>query len=139
MTCSGNTDFNSKKGQQNKKLLSQLDNCDQDVITGNKADDGNQNVLANGSPVNREFTVNSNDCLSTMNENAVNMKALENCFNAIIEEEVSSFVKAVEKIIENEILTILSIEELNYRSGQRMRLLNGTLPALKQFRRVRIA
>ena len=49
------------KRQQNRRLLSQLDDLDQDVNIGDGASSGTQNVVVNSGPVDKEFTVNSDD------------------------------------------------------------------------------
>ena len=85
-----------KKGQPNRRLLSQLDGFDQDIVIGNAASE-------------RQKTLWSKKILMTMilplvplaitNENTVNVKILERCFNESFDSELSNFVDTKENRI----------------------------------------
>ena len=45
-----------KKWQSNRRLLSQLDDLDQDTILGNGAREGQKNTVVNGGTNDRDFT-----------------------------------------------------------------------------------
>ena len=93
-----------KKRQSNRKLLSQLDDFDQDVIIGNTASERQENVVVNEDTNDRDFTVSNSSNNTTVNESAVNVKTLERCFNERIDREKSNFVDTVEDRIQNAIL-----------------------------------
>ena len=46
-----------KKGQSNRRLLSQLDDFDQDVIIGNATSEGQEHSTVNERTNGRDFTV----------------------------------------------------------------------------------
>ena len=46
-----------KKRQSNRRLLSQLDDFDQDVIIGNAGSERQENILVNEGTNDRDFTV----------------------------------------------------------------------------------
>ena len=48
-----------KKKQTNKRLLSQLDDFDQDMIIGNAASERQENVVVNEGTSDRDFTVSN--------------------------------------------------------------------------------
>ena len=96
-----------KKRQSNRRFFSQLDDFDQDIIIGNAASDRQQNLVVNEGTVDREFTVKSTGSYLTTNENLVNAKTLERCFNEKIDREMGYIVDTVEDRIQNAILTAI--------------------------------
>ena len=70
-----------KKRQSNKRLLSQLDDFDQDIILGNAARQSQENHVVNEGTDDRDFTVGTSNKYSVTNENVMNVKTLERCFN----------------------------------------------------------
>ena len=94
-----------KKRQSNRRLLSQLDGFDQDTIIGSAASERQENIVANEGTSDRDFTVGTSNNNSTINENAMNVKTLERCFNERIDREMSNIVDTVEDRIQNAILT----------------------------------
>ena len=117
-----------KKRQTNKKLLSQLDHFDQDMIIGNAASERQENVLVNEGTNDREFTVSNSSNNTAVSESAMNVKTLERCFNERIDREMSNIVDTVEDRIQNAILTAienivapkieLAIRPINVSSGR---------------------
>ena len=117
-----------KKRQLNRKLLRQLDDFDQDIVIGNVASERRENALVNEGTNDQDFTVGtSGDNLAT-NENVVNVKTLERCFNERIDSEMNNIVDTIEDRIQNEILTAvdnivalrieLAIRSINASSGR---------------------
>ena len=96
-----------KKKQSNKRLLSQLDDFDQDVILDNAARESQENVVVNESTNDRDFNVGTYSNDIAINECTVNVKILERCFNERIDKEMSIIVDAVEDRIQNAILTTI--------------------------------
>ena len=72
---------NRKKRQSNRRLLNQLYDFDQDMIIGNAVSERQENVLINEGTNDRDFTVGISNNISVVNENALNVEALERCFN----------------------------------------------------------
>ena len=117
-----------KKRQSNKRLLSQLDDFDQDMITGNAASERQENVVVNEGTNDRDFTVSNSSNNTAVNESAMNVKTLERCFNERIDREMSNIVDTVEDRIQNAILTAienivapkieLAIRSINASSGR---------------------
>ena len=98
-----------KKRQSSKRLLSQLDDFDQDMIIGNAASESQENVVVNKGTNDREFTVSNCSNNTAVNESTVNVKILERCFNERIDREMSNIVDTVEDRIQNAILTAIEI------------------------------
>ena len=96
-----------KKRQSNKRLLSQLDDFDQDMIIGNAASERQENVVVNEGTNDRDFTVSNSSNNTAVNESAINVKILERCFNERIDREMSNIVDTVEDRIQNAILTAI--------------------------------
>ena len=96
-----------KKRQTNKRLLSQLDDFDQDMIIGNAASERQENVVVNEGTNDRDFTVSNSSNNTAVNESAMNVKTLERCFNERIDREMSNIVDTVEDRIQNAILTAI--------------------------------
>ena len=117
-----------KKRQSNKRLLSQLDDFDQDMIIGNAASGRQESVTVNGGTNDQDFTIGTSNVGSVVNENRLNMKTLERCFNERIDREMSNVVDTVEDRIQNAILTAsdnivapkieLAIRSINASSGR---------------------
>ena len=96
-----------KKRQSGRKLLSQLDGFDQDMIVGNTSGEKQKSVMVNGGTDDREFTVSISGNNTAVNESAVNVKTLERCFNERIDREKSNIVHTVEGRIQNAILAAI--------------------------------
>ena len=117
-----------KKRQSNKKLLSQLDDFDQDMIIGNAARDRQENVVVNEGTNDQAFTVGTSNVSSIVDENALNVRTLERCLNERIDTELNNIVETVEDRIQNAILTAidnivapkieLAIRSINTSSGR---------------------
>ena len=117
-----------KKRQSNKRLLSQLDDFDQDMIIGNTANERQESVEVNEGTNDRDFTVGTSNVSSLINENVLNVKTLERCFNERINREMCNIVDTVEDRIQNAILTAidnivapkieLAIRSINGSSGR---------------------
>ena len=96
-----------KKRQANGRLLSQLDDFDDDTIFGNVASERQENIVINEGNNDRDFTVGTSCNNSAVNENAMSVKTLEGCFNERIDGEMSNIVDTVEDRIQNAILTAI--------------------------------
>ena len=117
-----------KKRQSNKRLLSQLDDFEQDVFIGNTASKRQENVAVNEGTNDQEFTVGTSYDSSTVNGNAMSVRTLERCFNERIDREMNNIVDTVEDRIQNAILTAidniivpkieLAIRSVNASSGR---------------------
>ena len=94
-----------KKRQSNRRLLSQLDDFDQDIIIGNAASESQENTLVNKGTKDRDLTIDASSNKIAVNENTVIIKTLERCFNERIDREMSNIVDTVEDRIQNAILT----------------------------------
>ena len=70
-----------KKRQSNRRLLSQLDAFDQDVIIGSTVSERQENTVVNEGTNDRDFTVGTSNDNSIVNGNAMSFKTLERCFN----------------------------------------------------------
>ena len=117
-----------KKRQSNKRLLSQLDDFDHDMIIGNTASERQESVVVNENTNDQDFTVGTSNISTAMNKNAMTVKTLERCFNERIDREMNNFVDMVEDRIQSAILAAihnivapkieLSIRSLNAFSGR---------------------
>ena len=117
-----------KKRQSNKRLLSQLDDFDQDMIIGNAVSERQENAVVNEGTNDRDFTVGTSNNDSIVNGNAMSMKTFEMCFHERIDREMSNIVDTVEDRIQNTILTAieyivapkiqLAIRSINASSGR---------------------
>ena len=117
-----------KKRQPNKRLLSQLDDFEQDMIIGNATSERQESVVANDGTNDQDFTVGTSHTNSINNENALNVKTLERCFNERIDREMNNIVDTVEDRIQNAILIAidniiapkieLAIKSVNASSGR---------------------
>ena len=66
-----------KKRQSKRRLISQLDDFDRDIIIGKAAGDRLENVVVNEGKVDREFTADATCSNLTDNEKLVNVRTLE--------------------------------------------------------------
>ena len=117
-----------KKRQSNKRLLSQLDDFDQDMIIGNTVSESQENAVVNERTNDRDFTVGTSNNDSVINGSAMSMKTLERCFNERIDRELKNIVDTVEDRIQNAILTAienivapkieLAVRSINASSGR---------------------
>ena len=117
-----------KKRQSKRRLLSQLDDFDQDMIIGNAVSERQENVVVNEGTNDRNFTVGTSSNDSTVNGNAMSVKTLERYFNERIDREMSNIVDTVEDRIQNAILTAienivapkveLAVRSVNVSSGR---------------------
>ena len=117
-----------KKRQSNTRLLSQLDDFDQDMIIGNAANERRENTVVNEGTNDRNFTVGTSNDSSAVNGNVIDVKTLQRCFNERIDREMSNIVDTVEDKIQNAILTAienivapkieLAIRSINASSGR---------------------
>ena len=124
-----------KKTQSSKRLLSQLDDFDRDVIIGNTANKRQGSVEVNEGTNDQDFTVGTSNVSSIVNENALNIKTLERCFNERIDREMGNIVDTVEDRIQNAILTAidnivtpkieLAIRSINASSGRNVTSASG--------------
>ena len=96
-----------KKRQSNKRLLSQLDDFDQDMIIGNAVSERQENAVVNESTNDRDFTVSTSNNDSVVNGNAMSVKILERCFNERIDRKMNNIIGTVEDRIQNAILTAI--------------------------------
>ena len=96
-----------KKRQSNRRLLSQLDECDQDMIIGNGISERQENVMVNEGTNDRDFAIGASSNNSVVNGDAMNVKPLVRFFKQRIDREPSNFVDTVEDKIQNAILTAL--------------------------------
>ena len=117
-----------KTRQSNKRLLSQLDDFDRDMIIGNPVSGRQENTVVNEGTIDRDFTVGTSSKDSIVNGNALSVKTLERCFNERIDREMSNIVDTVEDRIQNASLTAidnivapkieLAIRPINASSGR---------------------
>ena len=97
-----------KKRQSNRRLLSQLDDFDQDIIIGNAVSSKRQeSAVANEGTNDRDFTVGTFIIDQVFNGNAMSVKTLERCFNEKIDTEMSNIIDTVEDKIQNAFLTAI--------------------------------
>ena len=117
-----------KRRQSNKRLLSQLDGFDQDIIIGNTASEKQECAIVNESRGDRNFTVGTSGNNLMTNEKMVTVKTLKTCFNETNDMEMSNIVDTVGDKIQNAFLTAidnivapkikLAIRSINASSGR---------------------
>ena len=117
-----------KKRQSNKRLLSQLDDFDQDVIIGNTTSERQEHVVVSEGTNDRDFTVGTSNVSAVVNENVLSVKTLERRFNERIDREMCNIGDTVEDRIQNAILTAidnivapkieLAVRSINASSGR---------------------
>ena len=95
------------KRQANKRLLSQLDDFDQDIVIGAAARERQENIVANESTNDQDFTAGTSSSSTAINESMVNVKTSERCFNERIDREMNNIVDTVKHRIQNAILTAM--------------------------------
>ena len=96
-----------EKKQSNRRLLSQLDDFDGDLIIGNAVSERQEIAVVKEGTNKRHFTVGTSNNDSVINGKAVSVKILERCFNEKIDTEMSNIVDTVEGRIQNSILTAI--------------------------------
>ena len=96
-----------KKRQSNRRLLSQLDDFQQEMNIGNAVSESQENTLVNEGTNDQHFTVGTSSNNSVVNGNATNVKTLERCFNETIDREMNNIVDTVEDGIPNATLTAI--------------------------------
>ena len=89
-----------KKRQSNKRLLSQLDDFDRDMIIGNAVSERQENAVVKEGTNDRDFTVGTSSNDSIVNGNGMSVKTLDRCFNERIDREMSNIVDTVEDRIQ---------------------------------------
>ena len=77
------------------------------MIIGNTANERQESVEVNEGTNDRNFTVGTSNVSSLINENVLNVKTLERCFNERIDREMCNIVDTVEDRIQNTILTAI--------------------------------
>ena len=117
-----------KKRQSNRRFLSQLDDFDQNMVIGNADSERQENIVVNEGSNNPDFTVSTSRNNIATNENTVDVKTLERCFNERIDREMNNIIDTVEDRIQNAILTAidnvvapkieLAIRSINSSSGR---------------------
>ena len=117
-----------KKRQSNRRLLNQIDDFHQDMVIGNAASERQGNVVVNEGTNDQDFTVGISSSNSVVNENAMNVKTLERCFDERIDRKMGNIVDTLEDRIHNANLTAidntvarkieLAIRSINSSSGQ---------------------
>ena len=117
-----------KKRQSNRRLLSQLDDFDQDMIIGNAVSERQEYTVVNEGTNDRDFTVGTSSNDPIVNADAMSVKTSERCFNERIDREKNNIVDTVEDRIQNAILTAidnivtpkieLAIRSINASSGR---------------------
>ena len=98
------------------------------MIFGNAASERQEIVVVNEGTNDRDFTLGISSNNSVVNENAMNVKTLERCFNETIDREMSNIVDTVEDRIQNALFTAidnivapkieLAIRSINASSGR---------------------
>ena len=96
-----------KKRQSNRRLVSQSDDFDQDIIIGNTAGERQGITIVKGGTGDRYFTVGTSGKTLKTNEKAVNVKTLERCFIERNAKEMSNIVDTVEERTQSAILTYI--------------------------------
>ena len=99
--------FTRKKRQSSKRLLSQLDDFDQDMIIGNAASERQEIVEVNKGTNDQDFTISTSSNNTAVNASTVSVKTLKRCFNERIEREMSHIIDTVENTKQNAILTVI--------------------------------
>ena len=117
-----------KKRQSKRRLLSQLDDFDQDFNIGNTASDKQENNIVNEGTGDQEFTVGISDKKVMVIDIMVNVRNFERRFNERIDRELSNIVDTVKDGIRNAILTTidcivapkieLALRSINASSGR---------------------
>ena len=96
-----------KKRQSNRRLLSQLDDFDQDIIIGNAAIERRDSTVVDETTNDRDLTVGTSSINIAISERTVNVKTLESRFKEMICREMSNIFRTVEDRMQNAILTAI--------------------------------
>ena len=96
-----------KKKQSSRRLLSQLDDFDQDMIIVNAVSERQEDTVVNEDTNDQDFAVGTSNDSSIVNGNAMSVKTLERCFNERIDREMNNIVDTVEDWKQNAILTAI--------------------------------
>ena len=96
-----------KKRQSNRRLFSQLDDFDQDMIIGSTVSERQENIVVKEGTNVQDFTVGTSSNISVVDGIVMTVKTLERCFNEKIDREMSNFVDTVEDRIQNAVLTAI--------------------------------
>ena len=96
-----------KKRQSNKRLPSQLDEFDREMINGNAVSERQEDAVVNEGTNDQDFTVGTSNNDSVVNVNAMSVNTLERCFNERIDREMYNIIDTVEDKIQNVILTAI--------------------------------
>ena len=117
-----------KKKHSNRRLLSQLDDFDQDMTIGNTASERQEKIVLIEGTNDRDFTVGTSSSNTAIIESMVTVKSSERCFNERIDREMSNIVGTVEDRIQNAFFTAIdnivapkieiAIRSINASSGR---------------------
>ena len=117
-----------KKRQANRKVLSQLDDFDHDMIIGNAASERKENIVVNEGTNDRGFTVSTSSSNIANNGHTVDVKTWKDVLMRGLTGKWFNIVDTVEDRIQNAILTAidniiapkieLAIRSLNASSGR---------------------
>ena len=94
------------KRQSNRRLLSQLDDFDQDMSIGN-ATERQENIVVSEGTNDQDFTVGTCSINIAISEKAMSVRTLERCSNERNDREKSNIVDTVEDGIQNASLTAI--------------------------------
>ena len=98
----------TRKGtMSNRRLLSQIDEFDQDNIIDNTMSGTQKNTTVNEGAADQEFTVGNADGSPAINENVVHLKILERCLNEMVDKEMGNTLDAVEHRTQQKIVLLL--------------------------------
>ena len=76
-----------KKRQSKRKLLSQINDFNQDIVNGNAATERQENVTVTEGTDDRDFIVGTSSDKSATNENVVIVKTLQRYFNEKVDKK----------------------------------------------------
>ena len=96
-----------KKRQSKRRFLSRLYDFGQDIIFGKVACERQEKTIVKERTGDQDFTVGTTGNNLMTNENTVDVKTLERCFNERIDREMSNIVETVKDRIQNAILTAI--------------------------------
>ena len=117
-----------EKKQENRWVLSQFNDFDQDVIIGDDLSSERQSAVVNSTPTDCEYTANENVSNRTKNQNTVNVQTLKRCRTDKHHRATDALLETVEGRIQSAFLTIfdnffttrieLAVRSINESSGQ---------------------
>ena len=93
-----------RKRQQSRTSFGPVDEFDQDVFSGNSSGSGNENVNYRSGQADTEFTTDYNNGTALINENAINIQALEANLTDRFTRNLDIVVDTIEGRIQNAIL-----------------------------------